>query len=259
MSTLAFNDIEKFSSFANFELQTSLFVKWLYFTETIKTSIKEDYYWDLVAKNYDILLDEMEGRILSNKVVKSSDHSYWLGLREKYFLSFQENLKKSFSNVDRTNAVSLMMANAKDDRKSDEEINEAEKLDTDIVWTDIPAQKIEHFGEVLHFLDAKGLRYYLPAYMRWAINNTNTSSDTISTLLFVIDNIKLKKLDLTNDQTLMVFNFFWYLLLYCDDDTNYYSTYSHEILTNSWYDIGSSLQVAGCRLQKSVRIDHFCI
>jgi hypothetical protein len=86
-----------------------------------------------------------------------------------------ELIRHAFRDASRENGVTLHEALIIDQYGSAAERSAARKLDTDHHWADVPEQLIEANDSVLHFLDAKGLRYYLPAYMVWSLRHFQTS------------------------------------------------------------------------------------
>ncbi len=77
----------------------------------------------------------------------------------------------AFDGVSRGNGTTLHEAIAMDDRKSDEECRAARRLDTEQRWQDVPDKDICACCSALSFLDAKGFRYYLPAFMLYGLRN----------------------------------------------------------------------------------------
>lgn len=84
-------------------------------------------------------------------------------------------IRAAFNEVSRGLGVSLHEAHAIDNYKSDVERRNARNLDTDKSWEDVPDKDIEYFFDVFSFLDVEGFRYYLPAYMVWAIKYFDVS------------------------------------------------------------------------------------
>lgn len=82
-----------------------------------------------------------------------------------------EEIRHAFRDVSRDNGVTLHEALVIDNYGSDAERSDARKLDLDHHWKDVPDQLIEANDSVLCFMDPKGLRYYLPAYMVWSLRN----------------------------------------------------------------------------------------
>ena len=82
--------------------------------------------------------------------------------------------------VSRGNGVTLHEARAIDDYKSEPERKNARKLDKDNSWDEVPDADIEHYYDVFSFFDVEGFRYYLPAYMIWAIKHFEVSESCSS-------------------------------------------------------------------------------
>jgi hypothetical protein len=85
-------------------------------------------------------------------------------------------IRLAFSHVSRQDGVTLHEAKVIDDYGSADERIAARALDLDSHWQDVPDDLIEEHQETLCFVDPKGFRYYLPAYMVWALRNYRTSN-----------------------------------------------------------------------------------
>jgi len=86
-----------------------------------------------------------------------------------------EEICHSFADVTRDEGVTLHEASVIDAYGSDTERFAARELDTDLRWQDVPDHLIESHSDTLCFVDPKGFRYYLPAYMIWALRHFRTS------------------------------------------------------------------------------------
>ena len=84
-------------------------------------------------------------------------------------------IREAFGQVSRGDGVTLHEAAVIDAYGSDEERSAARALDHDRSWQDVPDQLIEDHEDTLCFVDPKGFRYYLPAYMVWALRHLETS------------------------------------------------------------------------------------
>jgi len=82
-----------------------------------------------------------------------------------------DELKATFASVSRGTGVTLHEAEVIDDYGSDAEREAARKLDTDNSWTELSHELIAAHPSVLSFLDVQGLRYYLPAYLTFALQD----------------------------------------------------------------------------------------
>src|SRR5262249_23750467 len=84
-------------------------------------------------------------------------------------------IRRAFADVSRADGVTLHEALVIDAYGSDAERSAARELDTDRRWQDVPDHLIEANDSALCFVDPKGFRYYLPAYMVWSLRNYETS------------------------------------------------------------------------------------
>lgn len=71
----------------------------------------------------------------------------------------------AFDGVSRDGGTTLHEADALDDFKSPEEQRAARRLDLERRWQDVPDEDIFACCSALSFLDEKGFRYYIPAFM----------------------------------------------------------------------------------------------
>jgi hypothetical protein len=85
----------------------------------------------------------------------------------------------AFDGISREDGMTLHEAEAVDDRKSDEESRAARRLDTDQHWQEVPDKDISACCSALSFLDAKGFRYYLPAFMVYGLKNWGNDPNDI--------------------------------------------------------------------------------
>ncbi len=95
-----------------------------------------------------------------------------------------EQITKAFEGVSREDGVSLHEARVIDDWGSDCERAAARKIDTDTRWQDVPVEWIEQLHDALSFLDPKGWRYYLPAYMLYSLKFYTTSSNAVDSAVY---------------------------------------------------------------------------
>lgn len=80
-------------------------------------------------------------------------------------------IDKAFDRVKRDGGVSLHQAVVIDDYGTQEEFENAEKLDTETRWQEVPDSDISTNTSIFCFLDPIGFKYYLPAAMTWSIKN----------------------------------------------------------------------------------------
>jgi len=97
----------------------------------------------------------------------------------------------AFDRVARGDAITLHQATVIDNYGSQEEFLAAEARDTEARWQDIPDSAIMENPGPFHFLDGDGFRYYIPAFMSWAVRNYSTDDSDASffTYLAVLPSI----------------------------------------------------------------------
>ena len=90
---------------------------------------------------------------------------------EQRKLDLIEEVRTAFDGVAREGGVSLSEAWVIDDRGSAKERAEARQQDTEARWQDVSEEDIAYGSVCLHFFDAVGFRYYLPAYIIWVLRH----------------------------------------------------------------------------------------
>jgi len=108
-------------------------------------------------------------------------------MKEK--LALIKEITTAFDGVKREDGVTLHEAMVIDGYGSLAARAEARKKDTEERWQDVPDKDIHDSDGVLSFLDEKGLRYYIPAYLIWYLNNidqtsTGYCSNTFDSIIF---------------------------------------------------------------------------
>ncbi len=93
-------------------------------------------------------------------------------------------ITKAFEGVSREDGVSLHEARVIDDWGGEAARAEARKIDTDSRWQDVPVEWIEQLYDALSFLDPKGWRYYLPAYMLYSLRFYTSSSNAADSAVY---------------------------------------------------------------------------
>ncbi len=102
-----------------------------------------------------------------------------------------EEIRQAFAGVSREDGITLHEANVIDLYGSDVERAAARRLDRDERWEDVPDDLIESHPSILTFLDAKGFRYYLPAYMVWALRNLGSDSLSVDFTIYALSPSRL--------------------------------------------------------------------
>ncbi|TGU71259.1 hypothetical protein E4633_13020 [Geomonas terrae] len=87
-----------------------------------------------------------------------------------------EQIKKAFRDVTLEDGVGILESDAIDGCVSDKRREQSRKNDYRQNWETIPEEVIAENYSALCFMDPKGLRFNLPAYMVFALKNFNTSS-----------------------------------------------------------------------------------
>jgi hypothetical protein len=85
-------------------------------------------------------------------------------------------IEDSFQGVQLEGGISLHEAVVLDDYGTQEERRRARLQDELDDWRRIPDETIGRYSASLAFLDAKGMRFYLPAFMRFAIRHYQRSN-----------------------------------------------------------------------------------
>ena len=99
-----------------------------------------------------------------------------------------EQIRAAFSGVGRRGGVSLHEADVIDRYGSARERARARRFDRERRWQEVPGPDIEHYHWALSFLDPVGFRYYMPAYMVWALHNYETShSASVDSTIYALD------------------------------------------------------------------------
>jgi hypothetical protein len=71
----------------------------------------------------------------------------------------------AFAGVTLEDGIGLREANGIDDYASDEKLRELRLLDEKTDWTRIPLELLRHCHAAPSFLDAKGMRFHMPAFL----------------------------------------------------------------------------------------------
>lgn len=77
----------------------------------------------------------------------------------------------AFDSVSREDGTTLHEAAAIDDRNSERERQAARKLDVEQRWQDVPDDDIFACCSTIPLMDDKGFRYYIPAFMVYALRH----------------------------------------------------------------------------------------
>ena len=98
-----------------------------------------------------------------------------------------DRIGRAFSGVRLDDGVSLREADVLDDYGTEAERKKARGLDELQSWQMISEDLIAHYHWCLPFFDAKGMRFHLPAYMRFALRHYRTSdSSSIDSTIYAL-------------------------------------------------------------------------
>lgn len=89
-------------------------------------------------------------------------------------------IERAFRGVKLDDGVSLNMTEYNDSSGCMPEFKEKAIYDERDDWKAIPDKTLEEFTVTFSFTDLKGFRFYLPAYMIWAIRNHRISNSIIA-------------------------------------------------------------------------------
>ena len=103
-------------------------------------------------------------------------------------------IERTYSDVKLEDGISLNMTEYLDTYQYDKKFLELAKSDERDDWTKIPDYILEKHSATFSFTDWKGFRFYLPAYMRWCLNNPKSSNLIGDTTIYSLDIDTIEKL-----------------------------------------------------------------
>ncbi|MDX2240404.1 MAG: DUF6714 family protein [Leptolyngbyaceae cyanobacterium bins.302] len=105
-------------------------------------------------------------------------------LAEKMRSALIEKITLAFQDVVLEDGVSLHEARALDDYQ-DPKL--ARQVDAHIPWQEIPDEWIEKFHDVFAFMDAKGFRHAIPAYMIWCLKLNQQDVNSFASIIMCLN------------------------------------------------------------------------
>lgn len=90
-----------------------------------------------------------------------------------------EAIKSAFAQVG-PGEITLHEAEVIDSHANMEERSQARRLDYEASWWEVPDEAIEACPNALPHLDPEGWRFYIPAYMTWALRHFRDSNSIIT-------------------------------------------------------------------------------
>jgi hypothetical protein len=95
------------------------------------------------------------------------------------------DIRNAFKGVHRNTGHTIEEAELMDGGKETAgQLAEARARAKDREWSEVPPHVIETHFTGLSFLDADGLRYYLPAFMIWSLQNLLSDSPTVDFTIY---------------------------------------------------------------------------
>jgi hypothetical protein len=119
-------------------------------------------------------------------------------------------IEKAFHQVKLGDGISLNMTEYLDSYRTNKMFADLAKQDERNDWTKISNSVLEQFTVTFCFTDWQGFRFYLPAYMRWKLNNPASDNfigdHTIYALdIKTIEELQNKKItEILNDEQIEV-------------------------------------------------------
>jgi len=139
--------------------------------------------------------------------------------------SLIKDIEKAFNDVVLENGVGIFEAEAIDDYADDNEVKKQRAKDRETWdrWQDIPDEIISKYYSVLCFVDPQGMKFLLPAYMRFALKRYDIdASASIDSTIYALDRgLESFKGDpeiLSENQKSTIAKFLKYLVLEAGDN-----------------------------------------
>lgn len=144
--------------------------------------------------------------------------------REKLILE----IKEAFKNVKLEDGIGIFEADEMDACSNEKKLQSARKKDR-LWWSDwenIEEKHIAYYSSVMCFMDSQGIKWAIPAYMIYALNNYEDGSFSVDTTIYAIERgaMGYDDLDLyTLEQKRVIAKFLQYMLFVGEDwvDTDF--------------------------------------
>ncbi len=133
--------------------------------------------------------------------------------REEERRAVIEQIGTIFQDVRIEDGITLHEAEVIDDYGTDEERKEARQNDPEVRWQDVPDWKLEKL-QGLPFLDGKGIRFYLPAYMVWNLRNLEIAgSNSVDRTIYELERFDRRSL-FNEGESKAILRFLQYIVTY---------------------------------------------
>lgn len=97
------------------------------------------------------------------------------------------SIEKEFEGVALKNGIGVYEADAVDNNASQERLEKERVKDIRDDWRKLSDDLIDQYDSVLSFMDEDGLRFAIPAYMRFAVKNFDTcASSSVEAIIYVL-------------------------------------------------------------------------
>ena len=96
------------------------------------------------------------------------------------------DIEAAFRDVERGAGETLREADG-EGAGTEVQLRTARAQETERTWSEIPDEVIDNHEAALSFVDPEGFRYYLPAFMRWALRHYKQSNRiTVDTAIYAL-------------------------------------------------------------------------
>lgn len=129
-------------------------------------------------------------------------------------------IERAFANVKLDDGIGVFEAEALDDCVSDKLLARARAKDIGDDWRALSDDVISEHYSAMAFMDQKGLRYAIPAYMRFAVRYWKTSnSASVDHVIYTL--ARDEDWDfLTEEQKQVIADFLRYMVVEADEDVD---------------------------------------
>ena len=141
-------------------------------------------------------------------------------------------IQNAFDGVQLGNGISLREARLHDDSETDpKKFEQARALDDETRWFELTKAEIEEFGDTLPFMDAEGYKFYLPAFMIYALQNPKSESVAADWTIYSLESDRLQRFHVFNEKQKRVIRLF---LEYCANDDYHYDAEEADKALRYW-------------------------
>ena len=141
-------------------------------------------------------------------------------------------IEAAFRNVLLEGGVTLHEAEVIDDYGSEVDRRAAREKDPEIRWQEVPDEKIERL-QGISFLDERGFRFYIPAYMTWTLKNLEKShSNSVDWTIHSLNDYRRAAQVFNEEQSKAILRFLRFIVRFggCHSD----STAAQQAIKRYW-------------------------